>query len=89
MLNSASSISSGKFKSTFFVVSSKKFPIEAEINQNRIASGYELLGETVNPSQITITGGQEELNKIAYVNVVNVTKKYLTKANFANIVERQ
>ena len=57
---------------------SKKFPIEAEINQNRIASGYELLGETVNPSQITITGGQEELNKIAYVKATLDENKQLT-----------
>ncbi|QPW15381.1 hypothetical protein I7830_03540 [Mammaliicoccus sciuri] len=57
---------------------SKKYPIEAEINQNRIASGYELLGETVNPSQVTITGGQEELNKIAYVKATLDETKQLT-----------
>ncbi|MEB6256633.1 CdaR family protein [Mammaliicoccus sciuri] len=57
---------------------SKKYPIEAEINQNRIASGYELVGETVNPSQVTITGGQEELNKIAYVKATLDETKQLT-----------
>lgn len=57
---------------------SKKYPIEAEINQNRIASGYELVGETVNPSQVTITGGQEELNKIAYVKATLDENKQLT-----------
>ncbi|MGX1435439.1 CdaR family protein [Mammaliicoccus sciuri] len=58
---------------------SKKYPIEAEINQNRIASGYELVGETVNPSQVTITGGQEELNKIAYVKATLDETKQLTE----------
>lgn len=57
---------------------SKKYPIEAEINQNRIASGYELVGETVNPSQVTITGGQEELNKISYVKATLDENKQLT-----------
>lgn len=57
---------------------SKKYPIEAEINQNRIASGYDLVGETVNPSQVTITGGQEELNKIAYVKATLDETKQLT-----------
>lgn len=57
---------------------SKKYPIEAEINQNRIASGYELVGETVNPSQVTITGGQEELNNIAYVKATLDETKQLT-----------
>ena len=57
---------------------SKKYPIEAEINQNRIASGYELVGETVNPSQVTITGWQEELNKIAYVKATLDETKQLT-----------
>ncbi|WP_436882148.1 CdaR family protein [Mammaliicoccus sciuri] len=57
---------------------SKKYPIEAEINQNRIASGYELVGETVNPSQVTITSGQEELNKIAYVKATLDETKQLT-----------
>ncbi|MCY1049198.1 CdaR family protein [Mammaliicoccus sciuri] len=57
---------------------SKKYPIEAEINQNRITSGYELVGETVNPSQVTITGGQEELNKIAYVKATLDETKQLT-----------
>lgn len=56
----------------------KKYPIEAEINQNRIASGYELVGESVNPSQVTITGGQEELNKIAYVKATLNESKQLT-----------
>ncbi|MGO1989974.1 YbbR-like domain-containing protein [Mammaliicoccus vitulinus] len=57
---------------------SKKYPIEAEINQNRIASGYELVGETISPSQVTITGGQEELNKIAYVKATLDENKQLT-----------
>nr|WP_263314840.1 CdaR family protein [Mammaliicoccus sp. Marseille-Q6498] len=57
---------------------SKKYPIEAEINQNRIASGYELVGERVSPSQVTITGGQEELNKIAYVKATLDDNKQLT-----------
>lgn len=57
---------------------SKKYPIEAEINKNRIASGYELVGETVNPSQVTITGGQEELNKISYVKATLDENKQLT-----------
>ncbi|UTI84407.1 CdaR family protein [Mammaliicoccus sciuri] len=52
--------------------------MEAEINQNRIASGYELVGETVNPSQVTITGGQEELNKIAYVKATLDETEQLT-----------
>ncbi|MGK9045582.1 YbbR-like domain-containing protein [Mammaliicoccus vitulinus] len=57
---------------------SKKYPIEAEINQNRIASGYELVGETISPSQVTITGGQEELNKISYVKATLDENKQLT-----------
>ncbi|GGI40689.1 YbbR-like domain-containing protein [Mammaliicoccus stepanovicii] len=58
---------------------SKKYPIEAEINQSRIASGYELIGETVNPSQVTITGGQDELNKIAYVKATLDDTKQLSE----------
>lgn len=41
--------------------------VQAEISPSRIATGYELIGEEVDPSQVTIVGGEEEIKKIAYV----------------------
>lgn len=50
--------------------------VEAEISSGRIATGYELIGEEVDPSQVVITGGKDQVDKIAYVKAtINDTTK--------------
>lgn len=52
--------------------------VEAEISNSRIANGFELIGEEVDPSQVVITGGAEEIQKIAYVKATQDNKTKLT-----------
>lgn len=54
--------------------------VEAEISSSRIASGYELVGQEVDPSQVTIIGGEDEINKIAYVKATLSESEKLTKS---------
>ncbi|MGK0575974.1 CdaR family protein [Macrococcus capreoli] len=53
--------------------------VEAEISNSRIATGYELIGKEVDPSQVTIIGGQDEIDKIAYVKATLKDSAKLTK----------
>lgn len=53
--------------------------VEAEISSSRIAAGYELVGQEVDPSQVTITGGEDEINKIAYVKATLSDSEKLTQ----------
>lgn len=54
--------------------------VEAEISSSRIATGYELVGQEVDPSQVTITGGEDEINKIAYVKATLSDSEKLTQS---------
>ncbi|TDM07010.1 CdaR family protein [Macrococcus lamae] len=54
--------------------------VEAEISDSRIATGYELIGQEVDPSQVTITGGEDEVNKIAYVKATLDNKTKLSES---------
>ncbi|KAA1036928.1 CdaR family protein [Macrococcus equipercicus] len=54
--------------------------VEAEISDSRIATGYELIGQEVDPSQVTITGGEDEINKIAYVKATLDNKTKLSES---------
>lgn len=53
--------------------------VEAEVSKSRIATGYELTGKEVDPSQVTITGGEDEINKIAYVKATLQDNTKLSK----------
>jgi len=53
--------------------------VEAEVSNSRIATGYELTGKEVDPSQVTITGGEDEINKIAYVKATLQDNTKLSK----------
>ncbi len=53
--------------------------VEAEVSKSRIATGYELTGREVDPSQVTITGGEDEINKIAYVKATLQDNTKLSK----------
>lgn len=55
--------------------------VEAEISNSRIATGYELIGKEVDPSQVTITGGEDEIDKIAYVKATLKDNTKLTKTS--------
>ncbi|WP_414044984.1 YbbR-like domain-containing protein [Macrococcus equi] len=61
--------------------------VEAEISNSRIATGYELVGKEVDPSQVTIIGGEEEISKIAYVKATlkDTTKLSKTTAEEAEV----
>jgi len=54
--------------------------VEAEISDSRIATGYELIGQEVDPSQVTITGGEDEVSKIAYVKATLDNKTKLSES---------
>lgn len=54
--------------------------VEAEINNNRIATGYELTGVEVDPSQVTIIGGEDEIQKIAYIKATLDDKTKLSES---------
>lgn len=53
--------------------------VEAEVSPSRIAAGYELIGKEVDPSQVTIIGGEDEIKKIAYVKATLKDTTKLTK----------
>lgn len=55
--------------------------VEAEISNSRIATGYELIGKEVDPSQVTITGGEDEIDKIAYVKATLKDNTKLSKTS--------
>ncbi|AQL56778.1 YbbR-like domain-containing protein [Abyssicoccus albus] len=45
----------------------ERFDVEAEVNNSRIATGYELVGESSKPTQVSISGGKSEISRISYV----------------------
>lgn len=50
-------------------------PVEYEIEEGTIASGMEVGNVTLNPSQVELTGNEENINKVkrAYVRISNTT----------------
>lgn len=62
-------ISPSSVNITLDALQTKTFPVTVNVNnQEAIASGYELVQATTNPSEVTISGSQETIDKIANVS---------------------